>query len=252
MNTERLIELINAGIDGELDEARQSELQQALDQSAEARNLQAELLAITATFSALPEREPPDDLHKNILNNVNLPSAGNRGFRHFKLSHYTGYGLALAAGFIMIVGIYQYGPRDPTAEDVSRMTGTIAQQSPAGQPGERDSLSIDLDAVNGVVTLAGSGDEFVLEFNLDTTAATSLVVEFDNEGLQFDGFIQSGNELEGARVSEGTIRISTSGKQQFALNLSRIQGAPGNAAVHVTTSMYTGGGRVHQGELTVQ
>ena len=64
MTDERIIDLINAGIDGELNKSEQSELRQALDQSSEARSLQSGLRKLAATISDLPQQEPPDNLRQ--------------------------------------------------------------------------------------------------------------------------------------------------------------------------------------------
>lgn len=246
------LELINAGIDGELNESEQSELQQLLDQSSEARLLQADLLALAKTIADVPQQDPPDNLRKQILEKVQLPGKPKQAFRFLELPAFARYGLAVTAGLIMIVGIYQLGPRDSTPEDLTRMTGTISQQPPAGQAVVLDSLAIELDMISGMVSLQGSGDKFILEFDLKTTAAVEVVVELSDSGLQFGSFKQAGNSLADAKVMDGTIRVSAVGDQQFALILWRSNDDPGVEPVRVTTKIFSGGARVYQGELKSQ
>ena len=57
MISERILELINADVDGELRPEDQSELDAALESSAEARAMKSELAANSVTPVAVPTRE---------------------------------------------------------------------------------------------------------------------------------------------------------------------------------------------------
>lgn len=252
MIDDHILELINAGIDGELNESEQSELQQIFDHSSEARLLHTNLLALVRTITDVPQYDPPDNLRKQILEKVQLPGKQSQAFRFLELSAFARYGLAVAVGLTMIVGIYQLGPRDSTPEDLSKMTGTIGQQPSAGQAVVLDSVAIELDMISGMVSLQGSGDKYIVEFDLKTTAAIEVVVEFSDSGLEFDSFRQADNSPADAKVTGGTIRISLVGDQQFALNLRRFADDPGVGPVHITTRIFSGGARVYQGELKSQ
>lgn len=252
MSNERILELINAGIDGELSTSELSEFQQILDQSAEARSLQASWQALATTISGLPQRDPPDELRKNILEKVQLPGKRQKTYRFSATSPVTGYGLAIAAGLVMIVGIYQFGPRQSTPEDISRMTGTIAQQPTRGHAIDVDSLDIELEMVSGKVSLQGSDNEFILEFDLSTTQALEVVVELSDSGLEFSGFRGQDNSAGEANVTDGTIRVSIDSDQQFAVYLRRSGDNPGVEPAHIITEIYSDGARVHQGILKTQ
>jgi len=67
MLDQRIIELINAGIDGELGPEEQRELDAVLDSSPEAVTFRLELLQLNNAFSNLPELDPPPALARTIL-----------------------------------------------------------------------------------------------------------------------------------------------------------------------------------------
>ena len=69
MISERTLELINAGIDGELSAEDQQELDAVLESSAEARSMKAELLKLANLMGSLPAQQPPSGLHDQILQN---------------------------------------------------------------------------------------------------------------------------------------------------------------------------------------
>ena len=252
MINERIIELINAGIDGELNEADAAELQEALAKSPEARSLQTDMQALTTLISDLPPRQPPDNLRRRILEKVNLPARRNWTFRHLKLPEFAGYGLAVAAGLVMIVGIYQFGPRNATPEDISRMTGTISTQKPAGEMALLDNFSLESDAVSGSVSLQSRGDEFIVDFDLNSSTAVDVLVKFTDQGLQFSGIEQIEGELATAEVSEGSVWLSTTGNQQFGVHLKRLDNSSAGDPVSLTTEFFSTGARVHQGILNSQ
>ena len=248
MTIERILELINAGIDGELNESEASELQQHLDSSEEARSLHAGLHAMTATIAAVPQRDPPEGLRKNILEKVQLPGKRRSTYRLFELSPFAGYGLAIAAGLVMIVSIYQLGPQEPTAEEVSRMTGTIVEQPTVGQAVFLDSFPIKLDLISGKVNLLGGGDTYILEFEVQSSEAMDVVFDLGAGSLQFAGFTETGIDNEDVSVTGSSIRVRLEGDKKFVMSLERI----GDDPIHIKTEIYSAGARVHQGTLTTQ
>ena len=68
----RALELINAGIDGELDADGRAELEQLLAASADARAMQAELRKLAGALDRMPELEPPGDLADRIIGQAML------------------------------------------------------------------------------------------------------------------------------------------------------------------------------------
>jgi hypothetical protein len=249
MNDKRILELINAGIDGELNEVEQAELQQILDQSPQARALNLELQSLATVIAELPQREPPENLRNNILKNVILPGKPKKTFTLFRLPAVAGYGLAAAAGLAMIIGVYQFGPRDSSPEEISRMTGTIVEL-PAVEAGlVLDSFTIEQEMISGKVSLLGSGDDFILDFNFDSSADLDVVIEFVENDLEFGGFSKNGNDPGEVNMAGGAIRINTLADDRFTLNLHRIDGFAKSKSVRITTKIYKAGARIHEGEL---
>lgn len=67
MMTDDLLQLITAGVDGELTALETRRLTRLLNSSAEARAVHAKLLADSKRLSALPRVAPPADLHANVM-----------------------------------------------------------------------------------------------------------------------------------------------------------------------------------------
>jgi hypothetical protein len=252
MNDERIIELINAGIDGEINDSEKSELQNILNESSEARELQAGMQALANTLSDLPQHEPPDNLRTQILENSNLPGRRSSPSSLFELPAIARYGLAFAAGLMLMVGIYQFGPRESTPEDLSRMTGTISTQDALGDAVLIDNYMVDQQGISGSVSLQTHGDAYVVDFDLQSSMAVEVLVKFAAEGLQFDRLVQSDNKVVTATVADGSVRLNSSGNRQFSIYLDRREDSPADQKVELTTEIYGSGTRLHQGVLKTQ
>ena len=74
MLDQRIIELINADIDGELGTEDQGELKAVLISSPEAAEYRVELLELNNAFRNMKELDPPPALARNILDQVKLPA----------------------------------------------------------------------------------------------------------------------------------------------------------------------------------
>ncbi len=73
MLDQRITELINAGIDGELGPQEHKELKAVLASSPEAVAFRLELLELNNAFRNMPELDPPPALARNILEQIQLP-----------------------------------------------------------------------------------------------------------------------------------------------------------------------------------
>mgnify|MGYP003571990654 CR=1 FL=1 len=73
MLEERIIQMINADLDGELGQAEKEELDAILESSAEARSMRVEMLKLTNLLDSVPEVAPPPGLSEQILNKLTPP-----------------------------------------------------------------------------------------------------------------------------------------------------------------------------------
>ena len=96
MINERTIELINCGLDGELNERQQEELEAALRESEVARAYQAKLMELNGVLANEPPVEPPPGLHANIVRQIKLPEPSFGWFGLPKAPGVMRYGLTAA------------------------------------------------------------------------------------------------------------------------------------------------------------
>ena len=184
----RALELINAGIDGELDADGEAELEGLLASSADARAMQAELQKLASALDDMPEIEPPDDLADRIIGRV-----PERRSSSLSLSRLFGSfqpfqaGLAFAAGLLLTVGVYELAQDRRSGEDVSSMVGTVVAGSQDKRARQERRLEIAVPGVVGEVTLANAGDIVILGFDIAAEREIEIVIAMAEAGLYFGG-----------------------------------------------------------------
>jgi len=223
MLEQRIVELINAGIDGELSSSERRELEAVLDSSPEAVTYRVELLELNNVFHNIPELDPPPALVRNILDQVQLPA--KRKF--FKLpSPLTGLnpvagGLAFAAGLVLAVVIYENDSRNVPQQDTVSMVGTMVASDQVNAPGQGNKLLLELDVLSGSVSLNLSENGQALEFNLNSNQAVEIEIDLEKAGLMVVGFAQDdrgdGSFIDTLELLGGTMRVVNQGKHHFVI-----------------------------------
>ena len=225
MINERILELINAEADGELRPEDQSELDAALESSAEARAMKSELQKLSNLIDGLSPLQPPQGLRDQILGNIELPKPKSS----FSLSSlFSSFqpataGVAFAAGLLLTVGFYEFSSERLVPGDSASMVGTmIAGKASAPEFMEND-MHLKGDGFSGTISLRETSGMYILNFDLESEMSTEIKVGLDKTGFEFGGFAEiQGNEN---RVFESVMRSGTAlsvlnhGHQQFAVFL---------------------------------
>jgi len=225
MIDERIKELVQAGVDGELGSQEQAELDAVLAESAEARQLREELLGLNSLLDDVAPPDWPEGLHRRIVERIELPRA-KAGLpavlsRLGLVPGFVRYGLAAAAGLVLTVGIYE-SQRDSLVEhDIGSMVGTIMRNDRAAVEETLDALIFDLDQVSSAVRLQRRDGALVLDVLLDAKDPVDITVDFTSDGLQFDAIVQTRNELQSIEFADQSIRIKGHGQHHFAVLLHR-------------------------------
>jgi len=248
MLSERVLHLINAEIDGELDAGEQEELDAALESSGEARAMKAELQKLANLLAATPAENPPPDLTDHILNC--LPPQKKR-FSPFA-DLFTPFrpvpvGLAFAAGLLLTISTYQTGSTTVSMTETENMTGTML-----ARPEERgvllDSIEVTDTEITGVVSLRDREGVLVLEFDLESRAPAEIEVKLDEAGLGFSGIALASpghGDMNGSyEVSEGTLRIVNQGRQAFSVFLPA-KARRGASGREIRIELSTEGAQLH-------
>lgn len=225
MMSERILELINADIDGELRPEDQPELDAALESSAEARAARRDLQKLGRLMEDLPSQEPPASLGINILKGIGLPSRKPRfslASWLFSLKPATA-GLAFAAGLVLTVGFYEFSQEGPAAVDSARMVGTMVAGKAADSGVHKNDIRLKGDGFSGTISLREDSGIYVLNFDLESEQSTEVKVGLDETGFAFGGFAEvQGDEnriFESVMMSGGALRVVNQGRQQFAVFL---------------------------------
>ncbi len=225
MLDQRIMELINAGIDGELGPQEQRELEAVLDSSPEAVTFRLELLELNNALCNMPELDPPPTLARDILDQVQLPARHNP----FKLPGFlaslnpVASGLAFAAGLLLAVVFYETGSRKVTHQDTVNMVGTMVASDQIKAPGKGNRLLLDLDVLSGTVSLNLSENGQALEFTLDSSKVIEIEIDLDKTGLTVIGFAQDdrgdGSYIDTLELLGGTMRVVNQGRHHFVVFL---------------------------------
>jgi hypothetical protein len=225
MISKHILELINAEIDGELRREDQSELDAALESSAEARAAKSELQKLSNLLDGLPPQQPPKGLGGRIQKGIELPvqkSSFSLGSWFPSFQPVTA-GVAFAAGLLLTAGFYELSPERAVPGDSASMVGTMI----AGEGKDAGVLKNDMrlqgDGFSGMISLRENSGIYVLNFDLESEMSTEVNVGLDSTGFAFGGFAEiHSNEnrvLESVMMSGGALRVVNQGHQQFAVFL---------------------------------
>lgn len=254
MLEERAMYLINAELDGELLPGEQAELDSVLESSAEARAMRAELQKLANLLEGMPPQDPPAGLADRIIGQIRLPARRPA----FSLASLTSSfqpaqaGLAFAAGLLLTVGFYEMTAEQRSSADLSNMVGTMLADPQSRTATARDSLSIAEPGVSGTVSLSGAGGVLILDFELDSTDETEILVSLAEPGLGFGGFARAASDekaVDGSyQVSGGTLRVVNKGQQSFSVFLLDKAGT-GVGSRDISIGISMGGAPVFSGML---
>lgn len=229
MLDDQSIELINAGVDGELQAEDILKLDALLESSEEARELHAEMLRLTHFLNALPDQRPPKELSSQILDSIKLPRKVNRFSLRglFTSIQPLATASAFAAGLLVTIGFYEMTPQRLSPGDVNKMVGTAVLKSDDETgipPGQKEGmLKLDESWVSGSVSLQRKKSLYVLNFNLDSTGPVGVELGLIDADLEFAGIAQevsqSGSINDDFKVSGGTVHVENQGRQSFVIFL---------------------------------
>jgi len=252
MIDEHTIELIQTGLDGELDDAGRAELENLLAQSEEARQYQAQMSKLSAFLDRAPEQEVPEGLREKILDGIRLPASrtieARSGIR--RIPGFLRYGLTAAAGLLLAFGVYEYRPGQDGAPDISDMAGTVMPGGNTADEVTIDSYSFEIEQLSSSVSLRERDGVLVLDVLLDSTGPGEITINFTGDGLQFDTITQVDSDLSSIEVAGPAVQVKGRGRQRFSVLLHR-DDRPADSATASIKLEYSGDGKLlKSGKLT--
>lgn len=244
------LELVQAGVDGELGDAEKARLDALLAESAEARELHEKLRGLSAILDRTGPLEPPADLHARITDNIQLPrpSRTRSLFRFSALPGVFRYGVAAALAVVLTLAVYRgVDDVDPVA-DYADMVGTIARGEPVAGGVVIDSFHFRGASALGEVKLLERAGVFALEFQLDADEPVQFDVDFSGNGLAFDAFARQDLDLEAVSWNGETLSARARGEQRFVI-LMRRSGEPVAQGAKIGLSISQQGETIDSGWL---
>lgn len=252
---QRTQDLINASIDGEISAIEQDELDRLLLSSERVRQFDRELRAVTNLLDELPELEPPAYLQSAIERQVRLPvesAARKKPSRLFSWldSNRWRAGLALAAGVVLTISVYEMGSKPVSIDDARNMSGTIIKHGDSGQRGHvLDSIRLDGGQLSGLVELRSENDLFTVDVQLNSKVPVDVVMDFAGRGLDLESASNSSDVENAVSFGDGKIRLASNGEEHFSVKLRRTSGAQTNGPIAL--DFYAGERLVEQAELNI-
>lgn len=249
MSNETDIELVQADIDGEISETQREGLRARLAASPELRAYQASVRELVDILDSVPALEPPVDLRQDLLQRL----SGHPGRKEPRVSAgwrwappALRYAAACAAGIGIAAILHEtMSLGDQSPEQLARLAGTMLYQEAPPEAALQDRLVLEEDELRGEVALQRNSDAWVVTFHLDSGAPVAVAMEFGD--LPFRGFAQLRNALEDMSVTDGAMRVLSTGQQEFAVFL----GQNANDEVRLDLRFYSGNQQITGGSLSV-
>ncbi len=251
MNDEKYIELIQAELDGDLNEDQKAELDSWLHESAEARTTRKEFRELAGLLRQIPSRQPPESLRQNILAQIKLAGQRRSEPSRWAVPAAAHMVMAFAAGIVVTIGLFQLTPADIGPTDTRSLVGSMVRNQALPDESPRDRLELGLDTLQGSVELHRNNNLLLLEFEFDANGSVDLVLDFADQDLQFEGFAHQSATPPMLRVSTDFIGIVASGDQSFVVFLALTGGEiEAGSGASIALEFQTAGGQTHQSVLT--
>jgi hypothetical protein len=248
MLNERISELIQADVDGELAEHDRAELSRELLQSQEARKFSDDMQRVKQFMASIPSMDPPAGLQRRIIDAIKLPRRRRFSATTSRWFQRASYGLALAAGVVMGIGLTQVNPKE--TQDLSAMVGTMMSQPESQQGPAGDTLAVSLDYVQGNIKRSYIDEAIALEFDLESVEPVEVTIDLSGTGMRFGGFADEelASVVEKFEASDGKVHLLSSGNHHYVLFLrNEPEGAAGLQDIGI--SLVQHGTNIYQGQL---
>jgi hypothetical protein len=181
------------------------------------------MMLLANILSEVPDLEPPPGLNRRILDSIELPAPRQLPAWLRNWFRPASYGLAVAAGMLLAVGMIRILPVSESAMmgEMSSLVGSMVQQDKELPDASRSQLAVDLEAVEGSVLLKEMKGALALQFELDSAGPVEISIPLTGSGLEFGGFVHDAKGMEVLEVSGGNVRVVNQGSHQFVVFLRR-------------------------------
>ena len=218
----KYFELIQADIDGEIDDAGKAELENFLAESEEGRAVYEELETLCRSLDSLPSLDPPAHLRHVLLNQAPVkaaPQATPGLLQRLFSGPALGYVGVFAAGVALTLALVDSDQISQGAfDEVTGLVGTVAD--PKFSAPEHGTISIDESEVAGTVTLRSQGPMLIVDFDLSALQPVEIVAGYSDKSIWFNGFAQLESTGTSIAAETGAVTLKMDGKRRYAVFLN--------------------------------
>jgi hypothetical protein len=218
----KYFELIQAEIDGEIDDAGKTELENFLAESEEGRAVYEELETLCRSLDSMPSIDPPRHLRHVLLNQapIKAPPQPQPGLlQRFFAGPLLGYVGVFAAGVALTLALVDSDQISNEAfDDVTGLVGTIADSEFIAA--KHGTIFVDESEVAGTVTLHSRGPLLIVDFDLSARRPVEIVADYSDKTIWFNGFAQLESTGTSIAAESGAITLKMDGKRRYAVFLN--------------------------------
>lgn len=244
----KYFELIQAEIDGEIDDAGKAELETFLAESEEGRAVYEELETLCRSLDGLPTIDPPPHLRHVLLNQAPVKAAPRPTpglLQRLFSGPLLGYVGVFAAGAALTLALVDSDQISRGAfDDVTGLVGTIADSEfvvPA-----HGTISVDRSEIAGTVTLRSTGPILIIDFDLSAMQPVDIVAGYSDKTIWFNGFAQLESTGTSIAAESGAVTVGMDGKRRYAVYLNN----PGMRPATIDLQFMANGEVIHEAELS--
>ena len=228
MRDDRLNELLNAELDGELDSAGHAELERLLAASPEARQRRDELRSVSDALAHLKPVDPPSELREAVFAALRPGAAKVVRFPGARTQRrWVPYVGALAAGVALgAIGLsLYYSPRPEF--DAASLAGTMADPDHRSLGHLLDRVELNSGGLHGSASLHEADGIWVVEFDLQSDSPVEVVASYDGTLVRLQGFVRPEPTSESVLAGPGRLSFVNEGTQRAAIYLRPADTASG-------------------------
>ena len=244
----KYFELIQADIDGEIDNAGKAELESFLADSEEGRAVYEQLETLCRSLDGLPPVDPPPHLRHVLLNQapIKAPPQPQPGFlQRLFAGPVLGYVGTFGAGVALTLTLVDSSNISKGAfDDVTGLVGTIADSEFAVP--QHDTINIDKSEVAGTVTLRSTGPILIVDFDLSARQPVEIVAAYSDKTIWFNGFAQLESSGTSIAAETGAVTLNMDGKRRYAVYLNN----PGMRPATIDLQFMTDDQVIHEAALS--
>ncbi|MDH4049194.1 MAG: hypothetical protein OEW68_15150 [Gammaproteobacteria bacterium] len=244
---QKIVELINADIDGVISVADKGELDAVLATNSEARLYHAELSRLCKDMDSAQAIEPPPHLKHLILalakpkrRNARAAASWLMSIPALRLSAAFAAGVALTLTFVSSDNLSK-----SAFDDVTGLVGTISES--AGESSGKPSIQVSRADITGKIAAHRSGRIVVIDFDLVSRGPVDIIANFADRNIWFNGFAQLESAGTSVAAEPGRVTLRMDGKRRYALYLHDA----GSRDATVDLQFVSSGTIVHEAQLDI-